>query len=135
MAANNHTPIHDMVQKHQASSSKEAEPLGSAEVPSFQEVVEHHEVAPDVAPYVKVTKETIKLPTDLKDAGVESVSHPKFTTHQSVHIPLTDEKIEEGLHKPVTSSFRWLAELCLYMLRKAHIALKVVHGKVVRKRY
>lgn len=95
------------------------------------EVVEHKS-APEVAEYVNHRKETIELPKELKDAGVNPVNNPQFANYKPVNLPLSDEKIEQGTHAPVTSSFRWLSELCLYILKHAHLTLKNIHGKIVR---
>lgn len=106
------------------------------EIPLRKEVIieERVELEPrkEVAPYVEVRKETIKLPPDLKRMGVQAVSTPQFSQTKVVKLPISDEKIIAGLHAPVTSSFRWLATLAVYLLRMAHLQLKVVHGKIVR---
>lgn len=95
------------------------------------EVVEHVP-ASEVKEYVEVRKETIKVPQELKDAGVTAVSNPQFANYKPIVLPLSDERIEQGRHAPINSSLRWLSELCLYILRLAHQTIKIIHGKIVR---
>ena len=62
----------------------------------------------------------------------------KFTDNSYIQgtngpiFPITDEKIEEGLHQPVNSSWRWLSEFLIYHLKQMHLNLKKVHGHIVR---
>jgi len=135
--ATNYTPIDDLVKKAKASRvslPKEAEPMTRPlEVPVLQEVVEH-EPPQEVREYVEAKPETVKIPPDVKKAGVEAVSVPKFQTYADVKLPITDDKVIAAMHQPITSSVRWLATLALYLLRQAHLKLKVIGGKVVRVR-
>lgn len=62
----------------------------------------------------------------------EEITSQNLTPLQKVQLPISDEEIIEGLEKPYTSSWRWLSELGVYLLGQAHIALKTIHGKVVR---
>jgi len=98
---------------------------------AIHEVVEH-EPEKTVKPFVTVKKETIDLPPDLKQVGVISTASSKFPGYKQVKLPISDEKVYQGLHSPVTSSLRWLAELCFFILRQAHLKIKNIHGKVVR---
>lgn len=50
----------------------------------------------------------------------------------AVQLPLSDDAVIRGLHAQVASSILWLASWCIRKLKKAHILLKIVHGKVVR---
>jgi len=125
MNPKNYTPFNQPV-----SLPKEAEGLSGKEI-SYQEAVEH-EVSPEVTPYVQKRAETIKLPPDLKKMGVQTSSISQTTSFQNVKIPLSDDKVIIGTKAPITSSLRWLATLALYILRRAHLSLKVVHGHVVR---
>jgi len=95
------------------------------------EVVEH-EPEPEVQKVVQARKETIEVPPDLQAMGVTSQGTPMFPTFKKEKLPLTDEKIMYGLHAPITSSIRWLAEICKYLLKQAHIGIKNIHGKVTR---
>lgn len=98
----------------------------------MQEVVEH-EPGSDVQGYVQSHPVQIDLPEDVRDLGVEVIEHPiQYPAHVSIKVPLSDEKIIQGKKLPLDSSFRWLAEVCLFILHKAHIRLKIAHGKAER---
>ncbi len=132
----NFTPIDDIVEKNQisySSSFKEAEPVfAKNEDNNMQEVVEH-EPEDEVKPFLGIRAETIELPPDLKKLGVQSSSSSsKFQSYTNIKLPISDDKVISGLHAPITSSLRWLATLAFYLLKKAHLSLKKVHGKVVR---
>ena len=82
--------------------------------------------------------DTIELPPDVKKLGVThtgpSVPITPVTTTvlPSVALPISDNQVVAGLHAQVVSALRWLAEWCMRRLKKAHIALKEAHGKVMR---
>lgn len=140
--ANNFTNIDDLVQKYKSNNHvsdsydeeislpKEAEPISSEKI-EIKEVVEP-QVDKEVRPFVSPRKETIELPPDLKKLGLQPTSTTQFNNYQNIKLPLSDEKIIVGLKAPITSSLRWLATLAVYLLAKAHLSLKVIHGKVVR---
>jgi hypothetical protein len=94
--------------------------------------VAEHEPEPEVKPYVEPRPEKVEIPQDVEEQGVESTGHSNFPTYNSVKLPISDEKVLQGLKTPISSSVRWLAEFCLFILRKAHIKLKTAHGKAVR---
>lgn len=133
--ADNFTTIDDLEEKKKdtqvssVSRSKEAEP--GADFSQIKEVVEH-EVGPDLKDYISPRSESIELPPDLKKMGLQQATTTKFPSYQNVKLPISDDKIMAGTHAPVTSSLRWLATLAVYLLSRAHLGLKVVHGKVVR---
>lgn len=130
MSSDNYTPL----KPDPVSKPVEAEPARTSETQeaTFHEVVEHEPEA-ELSSYVQSRQETIKLPEDLKqETGAQELPPTQFSTHQEVKLPISDEEIEEGRKKPVTSSFRWLAEFCLYLLHQAHLTLKNIHGKIVR---
>lgn len=132
----NFTPIDDLIKKYKSqpvSRPKEVEPIvAQPEAGEIKEVVEHEIKDEEVKPFVSPRTETIKLPPDLKKLGLQPVTTTKFPSYQNIKLPISDEKIIIGLHKPVTDSLRWLATLAVYLLKMAHLQLKVVHGKVVR---
>lgn len=136
MTQQNFTPIDDLIKKHQSaqpiSTPKEAEPIPfSQETIEIKEVVEH-KPEEEVRPYLSPRQETIKLPPDLKKMGLQPATTTQFPTYQNIKLPLPDEKIVVGLHAPVTTSLRWLATLAIYLLKMAHLQLKIIHGHVVR---
>lgn len=124
--AKNYTPIHI------GGTNKEAQPaLRKTEISEVKEVAEH-KVEEEVRPYVSPRAETIKLPQEIEKLGVQPSTTTSFPTYQNIKTPLPDEKIIVGMQAPITSSFRWLATLALYILRLSHLTLKKIHGKVVR---
>lgn len=132
----NFTPLPEWLKKQKinsGSAQKETEPPKKSEFLTIQEKVEREIEDKEVKPFVKIKPETIKIPPDLKKIGVQTpVSTPKVFTYQQIKTPIPDEKIIQGLHAPITSSFRWLATLAVYILKMAHLRLKVIGGKVVR---
>ncbi len=128
MGKKNYTAVDHLISK----PTKESEPIMAApEKPYLNEVIEH-QVEEEVRPYVSPRAETIELPPDIKKLGVQPASTSQFSTYQSVKLPISDDKVITGLQAPITSSFRWLATLAIYILRHAHLGLKIIHGKVVR---
>jgi len=82
---------------------------------------------------VQLKKEEIKLPPAVEKMGVRpSGAAMPAPSAPAVTLPLTDDQVVKGLAFPLISSLRWLAEFCLRQLKKAHIGLKKVHGKMVR---
>ena len=141
MKPKNFTSIEDLIKKYQSTTtqstatsySKESEPvIKKPEVGEIKEVIEHEVNDKEVEPFISLRAETIKLPPDIKKLGVESITTIKFPSYQNIKLPISDEKIITGLQAPVTSSLRWLATLANYLLKKAHLQLKVIHGKVIR---
>ncbi len=137
--APNFTPIDDLIRQIKKTSympppTKEIEPPVHPEKQEQKDtrfVVEHKELGEEVKPYIQPHEETVEVPPDLQQMGVQTTPTTHFQTEQ-VQTLIPDEEIIEGLHQPVTSSFRWLAELALYILKHAHIVLKKVHGKIMR---
>lgn len=135
MAAINYTPIDDLIKKWKQSSvslPKEMEPiLKPVEKKEMQEAVEH-EPKNDVKDFVQPKQETIKLPPDLTKLGLQPVTSTQFSSYKNIKLPITDEKVVNGLKEPITSSRRWLSEFALYILKQAHLTLRIIGGKVVR---
>jgi len=132
----NFTPIDGLVKKHKdrqfVSKPKESEPPSDkVEEYKMRETIEH-QPEEEVKPFVNPVHETINLPPDLKRLGLQAPSSTSFTTYQNVKLPISDDKIVSGLHAPITSSLRWLATLAIYVLSRAHLAIKVIGGKAVR---
>lgn len=129
---NNYTPLDIKKLKRLPSSLpyKEGEPARKENI-NLQEKTEF-ETDKEVAPLISIRQESIKLPPDLKKIGIQSVPAIKTASYQTVKLPISDEKIITGLHAPITSSLRWLATLAIYILKTAHLQLKVIRGKAVR---
>lgn len=128
---------------------------GSSVAPTTPSVDKEHErlrvisneVAQEITPEVEIPKElemvgvtkireAIELPLDVKKLGVAPVgpSAPLTTTTilPQIVLPISDQNVLVGLHAKVTNALRWLAVWCFRKLKKAHIALKVIHGKIIR---
>jgi len=137
MVSKNYTPIDYLLKKYQlgmpaVSRPKETEPqLAFPEEIGLKEIVETKSEE-EIKPYISRRHETIELPPDLKKLGLQQTGATKFPSYQNVKLPISDEKIITGSHAPITSSIRWLATLALYLLKKAHLALRIVGGRVVR---
>ncbi|MEM4267146.1 MAG: hypothetical protein QW404_03780, partial [Candidatus Nanoarchaeia archaeon] len=136
----NYTPIGDLIKKLQTahiSVPKESEPIFTSKKEDVDRIIIHenneeHEIPEEVKPFVKPSSETVTIPPDLKKFGLVPISSSNSSIFQSVKLPISDDKVIQGLHEPVTSSWRWLAELSLFLLRQAHLALRTIHGHVVR---
>lgn len=113
------------------SSLKEREPLAKRfEVQEIQ-IAGEYKPDPEVKKYLKKPEENIKIPNELKKIGVCATSgSQKYET--IISLPISNNLILKGLHAPVSSSLRWLAEQAMYLLKKAHLTLKKVHGQVVK---
>ncbi len=136
----NYTDISDLIQSVQAQqisygNPEKISPMRPPEVSKdhieIHEVTEH-EPEPEVKHYVEPRPEKIEVPQEVEEEGVASTGHSQFTTYNSVKLPISDDKVMQGLKNPISTSVRWLAEFCLFILRKAHIKLKIAHGKAVR---
>lgn len=143
MQPQNYTPIDDLIKKLQAQSdaaikpTPESEPLLSkpTEPLSVSEPTqEESEKEQDVTNYIEVKKEHVEVPPELKKIGVENDEPIDLTVDQNMKLPLADDKILPGLHAPLSTSLRWLAEFSLFLLKHVHLTLKVICGKVRRVR-
>lgn len=132
----NFTSIDHLIKRYHApisSGPKEGEPIPTRppETYHLQEIVEH-EPPEEVKEHVDVRQETVKLSEDLKKMGLQAVDQTQFPSYQNVKLPMSDEKVYNGLHAPVYTSLRWLSTFALYILQMSHLTLKRVHGKVIR---
>lgn len=85
---------------------------------------------------VEVIKDTIELPPDIKKLGItpmgSSVPVSPAAQLPQVVLPISDQTVIAGLHAQILSSLRWLSVWCVRRLKKAHITLKQIHGKIIR---
>ncbi len=138
MSATNYTPIDHLLPKPTnvfiaPPRTKESEPFGaSKEVIRYHEPIEQQELDEDVKQYVDVRKVKPEIPPELKKIGLKEANPDLFKDVGNVKLPLSDDKIAQGLQAPLTSSLRWLATFALYLLQQSHMTLKTVHGKVIR---
>lgn len=139
MTITNFTPLNlERLNKNYLSSvsssvNKEVEPLPKKEIVLREKAEDEEIIDKEIAPYVRVKPERIKLPPAIEKIGVSTPKKPlKFSPYYSTKLPISDEKVLVGLKAPISSSFRWLATLAVYILKMAHLQLKVVKGRVVR---
>lgn len=87
---------------------------------------------------VTFQKETMEIPPDVQKLGVKHAGPTTPLTDTNVltqvTLPISDPQVVAGLHAQITSAFLWLAVWCIKKLKKAHLALKIIHGKIVRVR-
>ncbi len=120
------------------SYTKEGEPIEIAPERKSQPEMELEEKEPtiedkEVEKFVKVEKpHKIELDPTLKKAGLSAIDTTSLDPKHRIQLPIPDEKVIEGLEKPLSSSWRWLSELAMYMLHRGHLTLKKIHGHVVR---
>jgi hypothetical protein len=70
---------------------------------------------------VSKTPTTVSLPQIAQQQGVESVGHNvplTPTSGASITLPLTEEQIQNAMKTSSKKSIRWLAEWCVYQVRK-----------------
>lgn len=131
----NFTAIDGLIEKEKnlsVSSSKETEPQPIKQEADEVDVKVEKEEEEKLENFFQTRQESIELPPDLKRLGLKTPPVSVVSKYQQVKTPISDDKILPGLHAPITSSLRWLATLAFYILKKAHIGLKTIHGRVVR---
>ncbi|MFA6005249.1 MAG: hypothetical protein WC775_02070 [Patescibacteria group bacterium] len=113
---------------------KEAEPLridtGIRSEISEDVVEEQVEAQPtaDVAQHVTVVPEKVALTKEQEDLGVQAAETSIFVQGKKIDVHIPAEEVEAGLQKPMTSGWRWMAELIKYILHKFHMSVKKVSG-------
>lgn len=118
-------------------AGKEAESI-TASSEKISEIKSEIDITPEVAKagVKKINVESIELPPDVIKLGVTSsgVSQPVVSTinQPSVNLPISDDKVISGLSAQVTTALRWLSVWCIKKLQKAHLRLRVIHGKIIR---
>jgi hypothetical protein len=140
MGVNNFTPLQDLKQNNgffsSSDQSKETEPLyheGDMPEKLIMHEASEYNIDEEAAKFIEKRGKTVDINEDLRKIGVIPVeTNDGSSNFKQVHLPITDDSVVAGLKQPITSSFRWLAEFALYLLRKAHMILKKVHGKIVR---
>ncbi len=133
----NYTAIDDFIAEKKAVSSphKESEPVGKSlqlDRGEVSRIVEMQGQDESSQQYISEKKEDIEIPDELKKIGLKPVNVEQFSSFENIKLPISDDKVLTGAHAPITSSLRWLATLGLYLLARAHLTLRIVHGHVVR---
>lgn len=135
MTHKSYTPVDHLIKPVITGTSKEFEGAKPKASPALEyQKVKEFEPDPEVAPYISARREHPVIAEDLQKRGVIDRSGTQFPTYERVKAPLSDEKILTGLHAPLYSSLRWLATLALYILKKAHLTIKMIHGNILRVR-
>lgn len=117
---------------------KETESISLDSTDKFTEINSEVEISPELTHIgVKQTvEETIKIPADIAKLGVTSIGATQAvastTKIPAVSLPISDDKVISGLSAQVTTALRWLSVWCIKKLQKAHLTLRVIHGKIVR---
>lgn len=124
--------------EYQSIPSKETEPVFTKDRVSaeqIEEVGQEVEVSPELEQWgVQSKTQRIDVAPDMQAMGVAAVGPAQSVVQASgPKLPLTDIQIESGLHAQIFSGLRWLAEWCVFQLKRAHIHLKKIHGTVMRE--
>ncbi len=140
----NHTKIDHLLDGNRnekkpevVSYSVESEPIPARSEIKSEAKIDVVETEPkiedkELEKFVKVENHKIELDPALKKAGLQVIDSSSLDPRHNVKLPISDKNIVEGLNKPVNSSWRWLAEIAVFMLKRAHISLKKIHGHIVR---
>lgn len=115
-------------------AAKEREILARNDEIQLEEIRKELELAPEVEETgVEVKPEKIELPPPVQQMGVTAsdVNQP-VVSQPTVTVLLSDEKIVNNSGGSIWASLTWLANWCLKQLKKVHVQLKKVHGRIVR---
>ncbi len=125
--------IDPMMNSHSGSlGTKEKEILARQDEASLEAVRQEIVLTPEIQEVVEVRQEEIELPPPLPKMGVTQTGADLPVNLSAVNPPLADEKILSGRKASITDNLRWLAEWCFKQLRKVHIKLKKINGRIVR---
>lgn len=115
---------------------REKEPVKTGEAETFVEAAGEAQIAPEVEKAGVIQfKETIELPPDVKKLGLGPAGASVPFTPPAIPpvvLPISDQQVVTGLQANVSSAIKWLAAWCVKKLKKAHVALKIIHGKIIR---
>ncbi|MBI3955567.1 hypothetical protein HY338_03915 [Candidatus Gottesmanbacteria bacterium] len=120
-----------------STGDKEKEAPRSTASEAVQEIGKQVEIPPDVEKAGVIHyKETMEIPPDIKKMGLTPTGSnvPVTNPTPQVTLPVADQIVYQGIHSELTNALKWLAIWCMRRLQKAHLALKKVHGKIIRVR-
>ena len=94
------------------------EEIAAQQLEGYIEKVEKQpEIPKDVAEYVQPSG-SVSLPQMTPtDFGAAVMQQAQAQT-QTITLPLTEAKIKQGLHHKVFDAIRWVAEMCVYLIKK-----------------
>lgn len=102
--------------------NKESEGIVISQELPVQPAVPEYDLPKEVETVgVSKTPTTVSLPQIAQQQGVQSVGHNvplTPTSGASITLPLTEEQIQKALKTNSKNSIRWLAEWCVYQMRK-----------------
>ena len=130
----NYSPI-KIGPKSILSGSKEAEPKIISKIEPVvkipeQEVPVDNEQGIESKQAVSIVPDLPELDDELKEMGVElEDSDTIFVNSRKIELPMPLEEVHEGLHKPLTSGWRWLSEITKYILARFNIVIKKTGNK------
>ncbi|MCR4326368.1 MAG: hypothetical protein NUV52_01795 [Candidatus Roizmanbacteria bacterium] len=119
---------------------KEAEPVRTAVAETSRGSAAEIEPVqkPETEQYLEQVSDDIPLSEDEKKLGA---SHPPaqgtlIVDGRMIHLPISLEEVDDGLHKPLSSGKRWMAMMVRYILDKLHLVIRNVGGHmgVIRAR-
>ena len=94
------------------------EEIAAQQLEGYIERVEKQpEISGDVAQYVKPSG-SVSLPQMTPSDFGQQVMQQAMAKSQTITLPLTEKKMNEGLHHKVFDAIRWLSEACVYMIKK-----------------
>ena len=119
------------------SGGKETEAISSSFHIEAVSAPEEHISKEVINNGIEVRPEKIDVPPDVAQLGVQPSGgqqqiNPSMTQQVTVTLPISDDQVISGTKTGVGSSLTWLAIWCLRQLKRAHMKLKVIHGKVMR---
>lgn len=115
------------------SLAKEREFVENRDAVQLEELRKEIELSPEVKESgVELKSEEIELSQEIQKIGMEVVGSDQSLVQPTTNVPLQDNAIVGNQNSSVWLSLTWLAQWCLRQLKKAHVKLKKVHGKVVR---
>lgn len=114
--------------------AKEREIFERQDELQLEEIRKELEIAPEVKEAgIEIRHEEIELPEPVAKMGVTQANDAASPLPATpVSVPLADDTIIKGAGASVWASLTWLAHWCLRQLKKVHIKLKKVQGKIVR---
>lgn len=114
--------------------AKEQEFFATQEALQLEQVRHELELAPEMKEAgMETLHDEVKLPPSLKQIGVQKIGElGNLSQAPAAAVPLADDKIISNTGSSVWASLTWLALWCLKQLKKAHVKLKKIHGKVIR---
>lgn len=114
---------------------KEQEPAVKTETAVLEDMIPEIQITPELREFgVEKVSDRINLPADVKKMGVEALgpSQPILSPTQ-VTLPISDDKVLQGKRAKIMSSLFWLTIWCIKQLKRAHLHLKRIGGKIVRE--